>query len=63
MIDWNAFRARTAAMLHRFDVRASGPYAVARTLSGGNQQKALFARSLEAAPRLLLQADRFGSID
>ncbi len=54
VIDWNAFRARTAAMLHRFDVRASGPDAVARTLSGGNQQKLVLGRELEAAGEALV---------
>ncbi len=54
MIDWNAYRARTAAMLHRFDVRASGPDAVARTLSGGNQQKLVLGRELQAAGEALV---------
>ena len=54
VVDWNAFRARTAAVLHRFDVRASGPDAVARTLSGGNQQKLVLGRELEAAGEALV---------
>ena len=49
VMDWTGFRARTAALLQRFDVRASGADAVARTLSGGNQQKLVLGRELEAA--------------
>ena len=49
VMDWDGFRARTSAMLQRFDVRAPGADAVARTLSGGNQQKLVLGRELEAA--------------
>ena len=49
VMDWTGFRVRTAALLQRFDVRASGADAVARTLSGGNQQKLVLGRELEAA--------------
>ncbi len=54
VIDWNGFRVRTAALLQRFDVRASGADAVARTLSGGNQQKLVLGRELEAAREALV---------
>jgi ABC-type uncharacterized transport system ATPase subunit len=54
VVDWNEFRARTSALLQRFDVRASGANAVARTLSGGNQQKLVLGRELEAAREALV---------
>jgi general nucleoside transport system ATP-binding protein len=54
VMDWNDFRARTSALLQRFDVRASGADAVARTLSGGNQQKLVLGRELEAAREALV---------
>jgi ABC-type uncharacterized transport system ATPase subunit len=54
VMNWNAFRARTSALLQRFDVRASGAEAVARTLSGGNQQKLVLGRELEAAREALV---------
>jgi len=54
VIDWNDFRARTAALLQRFDVRASGAEVRARTLSGGNQQKLVLGRELEAAREALV---------
>jgi simple sugar transport system ATP-binding protein len=54
LIDWNHVRARTSALLHRYDVRASGTETVARTLSGGNQQKLVLGRELEAAREALV---------
>jgi len=38
----------------RLQVRAPGPQAIAKTLSGGNQQKLLFAKWLETGPRIFL---------
>ena len=38
----------------RLNVRAPGPFAQARQLSGGNQQKVLFAKWLETKPRVFI---------
>jgi ABC-type sugar transport system ATPase subunit len=38
----------------RLQVRAAGPEVAAKTLSGGNQQKLLFAKWLETEPRIFL---------
>jgi len=46
LIPWEALRTTTAGLLTTFDVRAPGPFALARSLSGGNQQKFIFAREL-----------------
>jgi simple sugar transport system ATP-binding protein len=46
VVDWASFHARTASLLSSFDVRASGPGAAVRSLSGGNQQKLVLAREL-----------------
>jgi simple sugar transport system ATP-binding protein len=54
VLDWGAFRARTTALLQRFDVRASGADALARSLSGGNQQKLVLGRELETARKALV---------
>lgn len=51
---WDALRDSTAALLTKFDVRAPGPTAVARTLSGGNQQKFVLGRELAEAPQALV---------
>lgn len=48
VMTWNEIRMRTAELLQAFDVRASGARTVARTLSGGNQQKLVLARELAA---------------
>jgi len=47
---WGALRAATTALLAERDVRASGTTALARTLSGGNQQKLVLGRELADAP-------------
>lgn len=54
VIDWNGFRRRTLALLQRFDVRAADANALARTLSGGNQQKFVLGRELEGAREALV---------
>ena len=48
IIDWNAVRARTESLMRSFDVRAAGPRVPMRTVSGGNQQKLVLARELDA---------------
>ena len=46
LVDWKAFESRTTSLSGAFDVRAPGPRAPMRTLSGGNQQKLVLAREL-----------------
>jgi simple sugar transport system ATP-binding protein len=51
-----AMRAHGAAVVERFDVRAAGQDVPMRTLSGGNQQKAILGRELaHDAPVLLVE--------
>jgi simple sugar transport system ATP-binding protein len=45
---WGAIVRRTTDLIERFDIRAAGPRVPAAALSGGNQQKLVLARELDA---------------
>jgi simple sugar transport system ATP-binding protein len=45
-----------AELIRRYDVKAPGPSAPARLLSGGNLQKVVLAREFEGAPKVLVAA-------
>ncbi len=47
-VAWRQVRETTSELIRAFDVRAAGPDSAMRTLSGGNQQKLLLARELDA---------------
>lgn len=46
-----------------FDVRASGPHALARQLSGGNLQKFVLGRELSRQPKLIVAAQPTAGVD
>ena len=52
-----------AQMLASLDVRTSGHGATAATLSGGNQQKLLFARMLLRKPQVLIADEPTRGVD
>ncbi len=54
LMPWAAITEQTASALSQRDVRASSAQAIARTLSGGNQQKFILARALDDAPAALV---------
>jgi ribose transport system ATP-binding protein len=58
-----AERSRTVDMLERYDVRYGDTEQPIVTLSGGNQQKVILARSLATAPRLLIVEEPTAGVD
>lgn len=62
-IDWPAASRRMAELLDEFGIRATGPNAPARSLSGGNQQKVVLARAFEARPKLIVAENPTRGLD
>ena len=51
------------SIIERFKVKASGPDAAARSLSGGNLQKFIVGREISAQPRLLIVSQPTWGVD
>jgi simple sugar transport system ATP-binding protein len=51
------------SIIERFKVKASGPDAAARSLSGGNLQKFIVGREISAAPKLLIVSQPTWGVD
>jgi simple sugar transport system ATP-binding protein len=60
---WGAATKRFAAAATAFDIRPRRPTALAKSLSGGNQQKIVVARELARDPRLLVCAQPTRGVD
>ncbi len=56
-------RKQAQGLIARFKVKASGPQALARSLSGGNLQKYIMGREIDARPRLLIVAQPTWGVD
>lgn len=56
-------RQMAAELIARFNVRAGGPDAAAKSLSGGNLQKFLVGREIAAKPRVLIVAQPTWGVD
>jgi len=52
-----------AHLIERFQVKAGGPVAAAKSLSGGNLQKYIVGREIDAAPRLLIVSQPTWGVD
>lgn len=62
-IQEQAMEEQAKRLIADFDVRATGTDAKARSLSGGNQQKAIIARELDKNPDLLIAAQPTRGLD
>ena len=62
-LDRAGMERTTARNIERLRIRASGPLALARQLSGGNQQKVLFAKWLETAPKVFVMDEPTIGVD
>jgi simple sugar transport system ATP-binding protein len=58
-----ALAAQAASIIERFRVRAGGPGSAARSLSGGNLQKFIVGREIDADPKVLLVAQPTWGVD
>jgi general nucleoside transport system ATP-binding protein len=56
-------RAQAAGIISRFGVKAAGPHAAARSLSGGNLQKFIMGREIDARPALLIVSQPTWGVD
>ena len=63
LIDFTGRRERAASLIRAYDVRPTDPTLPMRALSGGNQQKAVLARELDLAPRLLVAVQPTRGLD
>jgi general nucleoside transport system ATP-binding protein len=62
-LNWNAATERTREVLATHDIRASGPNVRAETLSGGNQQKLVFAMAVARMPRVIVAENPTRGLD
>jgi simple sugar transport system ATP-binding protein len=63
ILRWPVARALAAWLIQRFGVRARGPDDAAGSLSGGNLQKFIVGREIDAAPKVLLVAQPTWGLD
>ncbi len=64
IIQPDAIRAYSEKLIEMFDVRSGqGSITEARSMSGGNQQKAIIAREIDRSPKLLIAAQPTRGLD
>jgi general nucleoside transport system ATP-binding protein len=59
----NRVRQLAERLIQRFQVKAGGPGAAAKSLSGGNLQKFLVGREIDAAPKVLIVSQPTWGVD
>ncbi|CAN5433687.1 ABC transporter ATP-binding protein [soil metagenome] len=62
-INTGKVRALAGSLIQRFNVRAGGPGAAAKSLSGGNLQKFIVGREIDAKPKLLIVSQPTWGVD
>ena len=62
-INVRSLEAQAAGIIRRFNVKAGGPNAEARSLSGGNLQKFIVGREIDASPKLLIVSQPTWGVD
>jgi general nucleoside transport system ATP-binding protein len=62
-VDWRLAREHTTELLREYQVVASGPRALAASLSGGNQQKLVLAREISRRPRVIVAENPTRGLD
>jgi ABC-type dipeptide/oligopeptide/nickel transport system ATPase component len=60
---WHEPPAQAKTIIERYQVKASGPQALAQSLSGGNLQKFIVGREVDAAPKLLIVSQPTWGVD
>ena len=58
-----ALQAQAQSIIDRFNVKAGGPHSAAKSLSGGNLQKFIVGREIDAAPKLLIVSQPTWGVD
>jgi simple sugar transport system ATP-binding protein len=62
-LNMKSLQVQAQTIIDRFHVKASGPNALAKSLSGGNLQKFLVGREIDASPQLLIISQPTWGVD
>ncbi|MFN0182277.1 MAG: ABC transporter ATP-binding protein [Aquabacterium sp.] len=62
-VNLGGLKAQAADLIARYNVKAGGPGAAAKSLSGGNLQKYIVGREIDAAPKVLVIAQPTWGVD
>jgi general nucleoside transport system ATP-binding protein len=63
VLKWGKINKHVRELMERFEIRASGPGAPAKSLSGGNQQKLIVGRELAKDPAIIVAAQPTRGLD
>jgi general nucleoside transport system ATP-binding protein len=63
LINWPRVRQQASELIAAFHVKANGPLASAKSLSGGNLQKFIVGREIDARPKVLIVSQPTWGVD